>query len=206
MTAKTELDPNASYGSSTSVLKEDRRQIPTMKPRYESILNWLIDNPTAPLRDAAEYFGVTSQWMRIVVNSNAFRARLEHRQDEVFHTCVADLRDKTHAAAHEALDRLMSKINTIEDPMKLLKAVDTLFDKLGYTGKANVASPANYTQHNTTVVVSGDALGQARAIMDQALALRTPRETEGGTSLSNLSDDSSPSLPEAEGRGPLSKE
>lgn len=170
-----ETKPGYGFTEVNTKLSPERRQIKAMKPKYEQILIWLIENPAAPIRDCAEYFGVTSQWLRIIINSDAFRARLAERQDEVFHTCVADLRDKTHAAAHEALDLFMDKIHVIEDPMKLLKAVDTLFERLGYTNKANIGSPTHYTQNNTTVVVGSNELQQARALMDQALAMRTPR-------------------------------
>jgi hypothetical protein len=153
----------------------NRKQIKKMTPKYETIMNWLIENPTAPIRDCAEYFGVTTHWMRSIINSDAFRARLNERQETVFSTLTLDLREKLHGAAHEAIERLTDKISTIEDPKLLLDAVDKLFTQLGYTGKTNAASPAHYLhQQNTIVNVGSDQIAEARLIMDRALELKEP--------------------------------
>lgn len=162
------VKPPGEYSSS-------RKQIKKMGTQHEAILNWLIENPTTTTRDCAEYFGVQPAWIRSIVSSDAFQLRLAERQDAVFHTVVLDLREKLHGAAHEAIDRLVEKIKTIEDPALLLKAVDTLFDKLGYTGKTSIGSPQQYiAQQNTTVVIGSDQLEVARDIMAKALTLRDP--------------------------------
>ncbi len=159
-----------------------RKQIKKMGLQHEAILNWLIENPTTTTRDCAEYFGVQPSWIRSIVTSDAFQARLAERQETVFHTVVLDLREKLHGAAHEAIDRLVEKIKTIEDPALLLKAVDTLFDKLGYTGKTGVGSPQQFiAQQNTTVVIGSDQLEIARDIMAKALTLREPIQLNAPT-------------------------
>lgn len=148
---------------------------PPIKPRYDTMLSWLIENPLSSNRDMAAYFGVTPAWMRAIVSSDAFRAKLAERQDEVFNTTVLDLREKIHGAAHEAIDRLCEKIQTIDDPRLLLDAVDRLFDRLGYTGKTNVGAPAHYiAQQNTINVVGADQISAAREIMSKALTLQEP--------------------------------
>jgi len=149
-----------------------------IKPRYDTMLNWLIENPLSSNRDMAAYFGVTPAWMRAITSSDAFRAKLVERQDQVFNTIILDLREKIHGAAHEAIDRLCEKIDTIDDPRLLLDAVDRLFDRLGYTGKANMGSPANYiAQQNTINVVGADQIHAAREIMNKALTLQEPIDT-----------------------------
>lgn len=129
--------------------------------KHEAIMNWLLENPEAKLMECAAHFGVTQNWLSIVIHSDAFQdAFAEHR--EAYYAGIADgLAEKLNGLAHLCIEKLADKVEDVEDPAFLLNAADKILGRMGYgaSGKAEVKVTAG--DGTTVQVVSASALNQA---------------------------------------------
>ena len=181
---------------------EDQK-IKKVSHRHEAIINWLCANPDRPLRDCAAYFGVRPQWMSILLNSDAFRARLNERQDALFSATVAEIRGKLEGITHQALDRLSDSVENTSDPKYILETADKMLHRLGYAPRG----PGNHTPGQTNIqqnVYMADPaqLAQARELMEKAREVRAGNISPPGAS------EGSPTMPalEQSGEGMLDEE
>jgi len=142
--------------------------------KHEAIMNWLLLHPTATLKECAAAFDLSSTWLGVIVNSDAFKTRLAERQDKVFSATMLELNDKLHGLAHVGVERLAEKIESSEDPKFILDAVDKVLDRV-YGKKGGEATHVTNQQININQVDS-DTLVAARELMDRARLLRKPME------------------------------
>lgn len=126
--------------------------------KHEAILNFLLINPTAKLREVAEYFGVTQPWLSCIIHSDAFQLRLRERQDLHFDVSVRPMLEKVTAAAELALNRIVELIPVETDLAKLNGVADKALSRLGIGNSA----PAPGTVVQVNVGIAAD-LAKARA-------------------------------------------
>lgn len=157
-------------------------QLKALRPRHEAILNWIVANPERSMGECAVAFGVSRSWLSIIVNSQAFRDRMQERQEEVFTEVVVPLRDKMAGVAHRAYERIAEKIDCEGDIRTLLEIADKTAHRLGYAptrGPEPAPGAVTNVQQNN-YFVSKEALDQARGRILEAAkethALPLPKE------------------------------
>jgi len=132
-----------------------------LSPRHENILNFIIANPTVPMRKVAEEFSMTNTWLSCVVHSDAFQAKLRERQEVVFHDSIMPLENRLTALAHASIDKLETALefNQLSAP-EVRKTTDMVLKSLGYgVGKTTL----NVQQNNTQVLCApSDLVAKAR--------------------------------------------
>lgn len=147
---------------------------------HEALINWMLENPDRPLRDAAAYFGYTQAWISTVIHSDIFQAKLGARQEAVFAQIATDIPSKLRTAANIALERVTLKLEETEDAGFLLDATDKLLHRMGFAPNGSLTKTINMqvSQTSNTFLVSSEQLAAARALIKQpepetALVLET---------------------------------
>lgn len=156
--------------------KKTINTIQKVAPRHEQIINWLIANPHRTNRDCAAFFGVTQAWLSTIKRSDAFRARMEQRLNEMAEDVRAEyisqmdinLLGRLNTAAEIAVDRLTERLEVATDPEFLLDCTDKLLHRMGFAPKSTPAlAPTPQTVNNNTlnVVVAASDLAAARELL-----------------------------------------
>jgi len=160
-----------------------RKQVPgnTFLARYDHIIDFMLANPTATLRDIANYVGYSYTWVSLVRSSDAFKARYEQRRAAMNTDLSEAVTDRLHRATVESLDIFLERLHEKRDVVKLseaLDAADTLLQRMGYGIKQNG------TQVNVQQVAAPQAtaeeIARARARMRSAEQGHFSRAAEGG--------------------------
>lgn len=168
----------------------------------EALAEFFILYPEKSLTEAATHFKVTLSWLCTVKNSDAFQDYYQARRREHFNDVSkalvdAKIEDKLKGLADMSLDAISTRVAehiqqvpTKELSLDALHASASLALKaLGFNDKRAAAAPGTFTQNNTTVIVSADALARAKGnlrivreqIIDPALdAARPPQQQIDG--------------------------
>lgn len=151
-----------------------------LQPWHERVVDWMLANPQAKIKDVAEAFNVTPQWMGQLLKTDAFRVyyneRMETHRQEVHQQVVHKLQAVTTAA----LDGMQEKLQEEDVSFNQLRESAELGLKgLGYTGHGaggvNINLNGNGTQDQVVSVrVSSSALERAREAWKKKIA-----ETDG---------------------------
>lgn len=138
---------------------------------HDAIINWLIINPQASLRECADFFGYTQPWLSSLLHSGLFQAALKERQEQVHTRVVASIPERLAAVADVALDKLATCVEKSEDPDYILDATDRVLHRMGYA-PASVRNPAGspagagiYQQNNLQVNINARDLEDARSVL-----------------------------------------
>lgn len=148
-----------------------------MAPRHEQIINWFIANPHRSNGDCAAFFGVTQAWLSTIKRSDAYKARMAQRLDEM----AEDMREayiaqmnmdtlgRLNVAAEIALEKLTEKLEIAEDPEFLLDATDKLCHRLGFAPKSTpvTAGSLSVTNNTVNIAISSDDLAAARQLLQR---------------------------------------
>lgn len=79
---------------------------------HEDCVDRIIMSPGISENDLAQVYGVTPNWMSIVINCDAFRAKLaERRQELIDPALLASLNERYGALAAKSVDILLTKLN-----------------------------------------------------------------------------------------------
>lgn len=136
---------------------------------YESVSDWLLQNPDKNLKDAAVFFNVTPTWIYVLTKSRPFVEYHEARRTEHNYLVSVGVIDKATAVADMALDHLSQKMVDVGDtlPVKVLTEVaDTMLARIGYGGGSRGASPngasAVSVQVDVNLITEARSAHQAR--------------------------------------------
>jgi hypothetical protein len=130
--------------------------------RHDAIIDFLLENPAAPLRLCAAHFGVTQPWLSTVIHSDLFQARYAERRETIEAQIAADIPTKLRAVADTALERLGEFLDRTEDEAFVLSAFDKVMHRLGYASAPPPAIAGQVGQQNV-FMLDADTLQQLRA-------------------------------------------
>ena len=137
---------------------------------HDAIINWLIINPQASLRECADFFGYTQPWLSSLLHSGLFQAALKERQEQVHMRVVASIPERLSVVAEVALDKLATEVANSENPNYILDAADRVLHRMGYA-PASARNPAGSPgmqvnqQNNLSVTINAADLAEARGIL-----------------------------------------
>ena len=148
-------------------------EVQKLSNKHQMILNWMLVNPTKTYRECADYFGMSSTWVSILVRSDAFQVELKKRQMQIAARIAQSIPERLRALADISLDKLATKLEESEDPDFILEVADKTLARLGYGSgpktAINLAAATQNVQQN--FYVSSEDLEQARESMgDQVVA------------------------------------
>lgn len=123
------------------------------KVRYthDAIIDMIVANPSVSQGELARHFGFTEAWMSIIVNSDAFKFRLEERKAELIDPIIkASIEERLNALAKVALDKLMDRVEG-KNGVRMKDSDLIQAAKLGVGNKNALSAPAPQ-EHNLYVV------------------------------------------------------
>lgn len=167
-------------------------EIQKVSVKHEAIMDYLIANPQIRLQDVAMYFKMTQSWLSQVIHSDAFQAMLREKQNTQFHHTVLPIREKMHAIAHMALDKLAEQLPMETETKTTAQVMESVLDRLGYGTKTAPGVQINNTT-NVQVAMVQNEMKEARDLLIRAAAT-LPKEIEHGAD-PTASKIQSPSLP-----------
>lgn len=135
-----------------------------LQPWHERVVDFMISHPHAKIKELAEFFGVSPQWMGMLIKTDAFitykNARMQDHQENVSSEIVT----KMQAVAVKSLEQLDKVLDNEPSFSQVRDAASMALKGLGYTDNKNgpnvVVNPAG--EGNTTVVVQTSTIARAR--------------------------------------------
>ena len=139
-------------------------QITKVSPKHEAILTFLVANPQMKRGDVARHFGVSQSWLSVIINSDAFQAKLRERQDEFFDTATAPIKAKLDTLANLALDTMIERVEVEPNSSEIREMAKMALDRLGYAPQNSQGThmPGAATQNNYFLSVAPELLDEAR--------------------------------------------
>lgn len=134
-----------------------------LKPWHERVVDYMVLNPHANIKQCARAFQVSPQWMGMLQGSDAFKEYYRARMSEHQGYLSVAIVDKMQSVAVKALDRMADKIDNDQVPMgQLQEAASLTLKSLGYASGMNVNVVANQQNNYNVVSVSKEALEKSR--------------------------------------------
>jgi len=138
---------------------------------HEELMDFMLAQPRAGLKQAADYFDVSMSWLSTVKNSDAFQERWAERRG--LHSSAVDqgIRERVEGLAEISLETLTRRMEKEGESMGLstLREVsETALKSLGFGNKnANVNVPlqgqGGITNHGVINIIDRNVLAEARA-------------------------------------------
>ena len=128
------------------------KSISKVRYSHDAMIDHIISNPGIKQNDLALIFGYTASWISMVINSDAFQARLADRRGELVTPAVAEsIENRLKGMASRSLELLAEKLDEEDvDTATLFKAVELSTKSLGYGARqTNVAIQNNLINANT---------------------------------------------------------
>jgi hypothetical protein len=132
---------------------------------HDGMMDYILQNPGASLREISGHFGYTIPWVCRVVNSDIFQSRLAERRKDIEGLIASDIPAQLKATAGLAIEKIQEVLAKTEDPDTIIDAFDKVMHRAGYAPKAaapGIGAGATLNQQNNYFVVSKEDLQQMR--------------------------------------------
>jgi hypothetical protein len=138
---------------------------------YESVIDWMLQNPDKNLTDCAREHKVTPMWIYTLTKAAAFKDALAQRRVQHNFLLSTGVIEKAEIVASMSLDLMVDKLNLAGEvlPFKTVAEVaDSMLARLGYANNKG-GSPLP-TEVHVTVGVDPALLDAARTRLKQVQA------------------------------------
>lgn len=117
---------------------------------HKLAIDLMIQHPEWTSRELGQFFGHSDSWVSMVVNSDAFQAKLAERREEVLNPAIrASIEERFRNLAATSLDRLQTKLaNPNVSERTVLASVELSIKALGLG-----ARPAAGPQVQVAIIV-----------------------------------------------------
>lgn len=142
-------------------------QIKSVRAWHEELIDFMLAQPRAGLKETSDYFGVSMSWVSIVKNSDAFKNEWEKRRALHSSAVSVSIVERVEALAEVCLETMTEKLEREGASVGLttLREIsETALKSLGF-GQRNDARAGNTFQNNVTnnvMVVDRETLARAR--------------------------------------------
>lgn len=101
-------------------------QVERISYTHDAVIDFILAHPEATQNQIAATFGYTPSWMSIIINSDAFQARLRERRGEIVDPALlATVNDRFKGVLAKSLEKLADLLETPSPPPNvILKAVE----------------------------------------------------------------------------------
>lgn len=80
---------------------------------HKAMMDLILANPTMPMEDLAEHFGVTKAWAKKVTMSDAFQGLLDKRREEIINPIISEsVTEKIRGLTTNTLDTLNARVES----------------------------------------------------------------------------------------------
>lgn len=172
-----------------------------LKPWHTRVVDYMIAHPAAKIKDIAEAFGVSKEWMGRLMKSDSFREYYERRMTDHQDLVSVEIVSKMQTVATKALEEVSKRIEHGEVSGEfLLDSADLALKGLGYTApRQGVAVNVKNGDNTTTVVaVEASAVEKARAKLQQNMRLNSATMRNDPDNYTNVTASMEANAPEIE--------
>lgn len=142
---------------------EKKNGIMQVRYSHDAMIDLIVAEPTVTQKKLAEIFGRTEGWISLVVNSDAFQARLAERRAELVDPeIVASIQERLQAVASASLAKLHERLS---DPARVLND-DFLFRTAELSTKALGYGARTPAAGSTNVAVIVQVPNKAASVQD----------------------------------------
>lgn len=144
--------------------------------RHEAIVNWLISHPDRSLRDCAEFFGYTKEWVYRLVNSDLFQSVYRERAEAAGVVAVHAVKERLIGLTGLAIDAAEERFLTGSASERFTSdTLKTTLAALGYGGQSQSQAQAQ----SVNIVIDPQLVIEAR---ERAASLKEGRTEAKGAS------------------------
>ena len=153
--------------------------IQSVRYTHDGMIDLIIAAPMISQGDIARHFGYSEPWVSIVINSDAFQARLAQRKGELIDPrLVASIEERLMAIAQTAADVVHREVVERKNPDYALKALSMSSSALG------LGARKEEVHNNTYVAVLPAKAGSSKQWLerfapDGVIDLEAVREGSG---------------------------
>jgi len=116
---------------------------------HKAMMDLVLANPTMPLQDLADYFGVSVAWAKKVTMSDAFQAVLDKRREEIINPIILEsVTEKIRGLTNNTLDMLNNRVE-----LGIVKTPELIeIAKMGLTSQGLLDTSEKTINNNQFVV------------------------------------------------------
>jgi hypothetical protein len=125
---------------------------------HKAMMDLILANPTMPIEELADYFGVTKDWAKKVTMSDAFQAVLDKRREELINPIILEsATEKIRGLTNNTLDKLNQRVEA--GVVKTTELIEIA--KMGLTSQGLLDTSAKVTNNNQFVVAMPSKVANA---------------------------------------------
>lgn len=117
--------------------------------QHEALMDLMLQNPFATLKQLSELTGYTVPWISVITNSDAFKCELKRRRGDIEEDVSNDITAHLRATAITTLSKTMELVEKSTDLEAVSKTNTEILQALGFGPKGSV-NIINNTQQNTS--------------------------------------------------------
>ena len=131
---------------------------------HKAMMDLILANPTMPMEDLAEHFGVSKAWAKKVTMSDAFQAVLDKRREEIINPIIAEsVTEKIRGLTTNTLDALNFRVES--GVVKTTELIEIA--RIGMTSMGLLDMSDKVTNNNQFVVAMPSKVTDADAWAEQ---------------------------------------
>lgn len=125
---------------------------------HKAMMDLILANPTMPMEDLAEHFGVTKAWAKKVTMSDAFQGLLDKRRDEIINPIISEsVTEKIRGLTTNTLDTLNARVES--GVVKTTELIEIA--RIGMTSMGLLDMSDKVTNNNQFVVAMPNKVADA---------------------------------------------
>lgn len=166
-----------------------RVQLTRLMPLHESIMNYILTNPTLPMSAVAEHHGVTAAWLSTVFHSDLFQAVYQERRVAIASLDNEAISHRLQRMAEKGLDKLITALDDEETPLNNKESITKMaLSAIGRLGHGNAATqqPMVAVQVNTGQQAESQRPVTMSAIQEARLRLLQKAEDQHSAVVQSL--------------------
>lgn len=142
----------------TEVIRRDGVVRGQLTYTHKAMMDLILADPTMPIEDLAEHFGVTKAWAKKVTMSDAFQAVLDKRREEIINPIIVEsATEKIRGLTNNTLDMLNSRVE-----LGVVKTTELIeIAKIGMTSMGLLDTSDKVTNNNQFVVAMPSKVADA---------------------------------------------
>lgn len=125
---------------------------------HKAMMDLILANPTMPMEDLAEHFGVTKAWAKKVTMSDAFQGLLDKRREEIINPIISEsVTEKIRGLTTNTLDTLNARVES--GVVKTTELIEIA--RIGMTSMGLLDMSDKVTNNNQFVVAMPNKVADA---------------------------------------------
>ena len=79
---------------------------------HQAVIDEILANPLIERKELAEKFGVSENWMKKVINSDAFQTVLDKRREQIVNPIISQtVQERLRGVTNSAIDLLQTRLD-----------------------------------------------------------------------------------------------